>query len=240
MLYLAMSCFQGRTQDAAWDSIVAWFGEGVGGVQLTPGNLPSPGFRERVEASRIPTRRHHGFSWGRLRRKVWAPGPVAPVGDGGLPFVACFSDPGRSVHPPPLSCDAGELAGVFDEARRAGWALETMYPGHLLGTGAELVQAMEAGVELAVDVSHLHIQRTAGVLSDAELARVLTYDHIVEVHVSANDGRADQHRPLQPDSFLLKAAVALARDRAVPLVWETYLHKQTREQVLGQLELLVG
>ena len=66
----------------------------------------------------------------------------------------------------------------------------------MLGTGAELERAMDARLRLAVDVSHLHIQRCAGVLSDTTLRRVLAYARVAEVHVSQNDGRTDQHHPI--------------------------------------------
>lgn len=258
MLHIAMSCYQGRTQDAAWDAVTALLRVGLDGVQLTPGNLPSLGFRARVEGSGVPTRRHHGFSWTRYRRTVWTSGRAA------------FVDPGRSVHPPVhgeptegglgtggASAAAGgqpvaaggepvagvapgaKLDGVLDEARRAGWALETMYPGQLLGTGAELRRAMAAGLDLAVDVSHLWIQRCAGVLDDVDLRAVLDYDGIVEVHLSDNDGRSDRHGLLSKDTFLLEWARGRGAD-GVPLVWESYLHGVDADTVRGQLDLLAA
>lgn len=249
MLHIAMSCYQGRTQHAAWDAVTALLRVGLDGVQLTPGNLPSTGFRERVEGSGVPTRRHHGFSWTRYRRTVWTSGRAA------------FVDAGRSVHPPvhgspsqgggpaaggesAESCGEsaeGEpgatLDGVLDEAKRAGWALETMYPGQLLGTGAELRRAMAAGAGLAVDVSHLWIQRCSGVLDDADLRAVLDYDGIVEVHLSENDGRSDWHGLVSKDTFLLEWARGKGAD-GVPLVWESYLHGVDADTVRRQLDLL--
>lgn len=208
-----MSCYQGRTQDAAWDGLAALLDDGLGdgvGVQLTPGNLPSAGFRERVERSGVPVRRHHGFAWSAYRRAVWREGQPA------------FSDPGRSVHPPPEGPELGaDLAG----AELAGWSVETMYPGELLGTGEQLRVAMALGARLAVDVSHLWIQRCAGVLGDADLAALLDYDGIVEVHVSDNDGRTDQHRLPTSSSFLLDWALRACAERQLPLVWESYLHR---------------
>lgn len=207
-----MSCYQGRTQDAAWDGLAALIGDGLGqdvGVQLTPGSLPSVGFRERVAASGVPVRRHHGFAWSAYRRAVWRDGQSA------------FSDPGRSVHPP----SDGDVHAIVAASLAAGWALETMYPGELLGTGAQLRSAMALGARLAVDVSHLWIQRSAGVLGDADLAAVLDYDGIVEVHVSDNDGRTDQHRLPTASSFLLDWALRACAERRLPMVWESYLHR---------------
>ena len=79
--------------------------------------------------------------------------------------------------------------------------LETMYPGYALGDGAALEDAMARRLRLAVDVSHLLMQREQGCLSAATLARVLDYDRIAEIHVSANDGRRDLHAPLAADTF---------------------------------------
>lgn len=244
MLHIAMSCYQGRTQDAAWDAVTAWLGAGVDGVQLTPGNLPSPGFRERVEGSGVATRRHHGFSWTRYRRPVWTADRAA------------FVDPGRSVHPPVHGApsEAGSLDGraqsggepwatldgVVDEAKRAGWAIETMYPGQLLGSGGELRRAMAAGAALAVDVSHLWIQRCAGVLDDVDLRAVLDYDGIVEVHVSDNDGRSDRHTLLSDSTFLLQWAREVTEARGLPLIWESYLHGLDADSIRRQLDLVAS
>lgn len=210
-----MSCYQGRTQDAAWDGLASLLVKGLGGgvgVQLTPGNLPSAGFRERVERSGVPVRRHHGFAWSAYRRAVWRDG------------LPTFTDPGRSVHPPSEGSGA-RIHAVLEGAHAAGWSVETMYPGELLGTGAQLREAMALGASLAVDISHLWIQRCAGVLGDADLAAVLDYDGVVEVHVSDNDGRTDQHRLPTSSSFLLDWALRVCAERRLPLIWESYLHR---------------
>lgn len=213
-VYLAMSCFQGRTQDDAWDALMPWIGPAVG-VQLTPGNLPSEGFRARVEASGVPVRRHHGFSYPQYRRPLWQCS------------TPCFTDPERSVHPP----DDGDLAVVLT----APFIFETMYPGHPLGTGPELGLAMDIGVRLAVDISHLWIQRCAGVLDDAVQRRLLDYPHIAEVHVSHNNGRTDGHLPLTAEAYLLD----WARQHPAPVVWESYLHRSTPDTIHRQLNTLL-
>jgi len=188
---------------------------GVDGIQLTPGCQPTADF-----AARGTTRTHHGFTPRAFRtREVWA--------DDGACLVA--SD---SVHPP--RADSPAAARFLDG--RPTPILETMYPGYALGDGDALDDAMDRGLALAVDVSHLHIQRTQGCLGDRTLARVLDYDRIAEIHVSANDGRHDQHRPLAADSFGL--AWARARLADVPVILECYFHRLTLAQRLAQIALI--
>ncbi len=185
---------------------------GVGGIQLTPGNMPTAGFADRVARSGLATRTHHGFSYDAFRtREVWA-------ADGTCNVTS------TSVHPP--------RAGAFV----TGGVLETMYPGWELGDGDALEAAMARGQWLAVDISHLHIQRTQRLLGDATLARILDYDRIAEVHVSANDGRRDLHAPLAPTTFGLDWARAKLAD--TPVILECYFHHLSINQRRAQIELV--
>jgi hypothetical protein len=200
----------------AFDDLAAC---GADGIQLTPGNMPTPGFAAHV-ASR-PTRTHHGFTFTAFKtRTIWASDGACNVA----------SD---SVHPP-LSSDPAS-ARFLD--RDALPVLETMYPSYALGSGDELDVAMARDLPLAVDVSHLFIQREQGVLGDATLARVLDYDRIAEVHVSANDGRHDTHRPLTASSFGLDWARAKLA-AGTPVVLECYFHHLTACQRRTQVELI--
>jgi hypothetical protein len=204
----------------AFDELAAY---GVG-VQLTPGNEPTPDFAELRTTTTVPTRTHHGFRVDRRASRVWA--------DDG----ACVAT-SDSVHPPRLETPAAAHFDRWLEQQGDSRVLETMYPGYRLGTGVELERAMELGVRLAVDVSHLFIQQTAGVLEDRTLRRVLASAHIVEVHVSQNDGRHDSHRPLRRDSFEL----GWARERlqhGVPVIYEAYLHVVSEPSRRAQLELV--
>jgi hypothetical protein len=194
---------------AAFDELAAL----ADGVQLTPGNHPTPGFRAHV-AGRV-TRTHHGFDFEHRLRAVWRGGRL--VTDA------------TSVHPPET------LAGM----EGAEVVLETMYPGERLGTGEELAWAMARGLRLAVDVSHLHIQRTAGVLGDRTLARLLDYDRIEEVHVSANDGRRDAHAAIRDDSFGLDWARA-RHHAGTPVIVECYMHKLSDDDRRRQVALVRG
>jgi hypothetical protein len=219
-LFLALSCLQGRPMRQAFDELSAW---GTG-VQLTPGNEPTAGFFQHVSSTRVPTRTHHGFSFERRATRVWS--------DDG----ACLSS-SDSVHPPKVGTPAAARFNEWLEANGRTRVLETMYPGYCLGTGPELERALALGVRLAVDVSHLFIQRTAGVLDEGTLRRVLDTPTLVEVHVSQNDGRHDAHRPLRRDSFEL----GWARERlaaGTPVIYEAYLHVLSDGARSRQLELV--
>ncbi|MCO7223025.1 hypothetical protein [Pleionea sp. CnH1-48] len=43
----------------------------ITGIQLTPGNVPTVGFKEVVSSSSLPTLTHHGFDWLSMRGTVW-------------------------------------------------------------------------------------------------------------------------------------------------------------------------
>ena len=79
MLYLALSCFQGRRMSDAAETLVA-LAPGCVGLQLTPGCAPSP-----IDVT-CPLRTHHGFTYRALRAQVWDGGTLVWHGD--------------SVHPP--------------------------------------------------------------------------------------------------------------------------------------------
>ncbi|MBA3500785.1 MAG: hypothetical protein M4D80_18100 [Myxococcota bacterium] len=189
------------------------------GIQLTPGNIPTRAFREHVVASRVTTRRHHGFTFDARKTETWIDG-------------ACAVD-SESVHPPL----AGAAWRPWLERAPAPPIVEVMYPGYELGTGDEVEAAMTDGITLAVDVSHVYLQRMAGVMTDATWRRLADYDRIAEVHVSANQGRADTHRPLTRETFGLdwiRERVANGDD----VILECYMHKLDDEQRQHQMELL--
>ncbi len=224
---------------AAFDELAALgaaFGQGA--VQLTPGNHPTPGFQRHVAgaaaASRSRTRTHHGFDFEARKREVWS-------SDG-----RCLVD-ADSVHPP--TSDSAAARAVEARGGVGAWLethafgahplLETMYPGYLLGTGDELEDAMRLGAPLAVDVSHVFIQLCAGAMKETTWQRLAAYEHVREVHVSANAGTHDSHAPLTPDSF----GLGWARERlraGVPTVLECYVHRLSPPERAGQMELLLG
>jgi hypothetical protein len=219
MLYLALSCLQGRPALQACRDLRSL---GVAGIQLTPGNVPDPTLAG--ELAHVPVRTHHGFSWSAMKQRVWE--------DSGRCCVSA-----DSVHPPTVREPAYAVwwEAICDESRTAIY--ETMYPGYRLGCGEEIERAMDVGLRLAVDISHIHIQRSAGVLSAQTWRRLQRYAGIAELHVSDNAGRIDSHRPLTPNTF----GLGWARERAsigLPLVLEAYMHKLSDTERRAQVELL--
>jgi hypothetical protein len=224
MLFLAMSCLQGRPMQAAFDELRGL----ADGVQLTPGNVPSANFRGHVQAAATVTavRAHHGFSFVARRREVWDD-------DGNCRVTA------ESVHPPTSDHPAARhfLAQLAQLPARV--VLETMYPGYCLGDDAGVHEAMALQRPLAVDVSHVFLALAAGTMTMGTWARLQEYERIVEVHLSANDGRSDAHRPLARDSFGLDWARAKGR-AGTPLVLECYFHRLDHDERRRQVELARG
>jgi hypothetical protein len=56
------------------------------------------------------------------------------------------------------------------------------------------------------------------------LRKLLSYEHIVELHVSANDGTKDAHLPVTRGTYGLAWAAERYRD-GTPVVFEGYLHR---------------
>lgn len=189
---------------------------GPDAVQLTPGNPPTRGFTPS-----LPVRTHHGFAFDAWKRPVWAE-------DG-----RCLVD-SDSVHPP---VGAGDAWWRWVLAQEAPPVLETMYPGNGLGTGAALDQAMDAGLALAVDVSHVFIQFHAGVIGARTWARLQDYGRIAEVHVSQNPGTTDAHQPLTANAFGLAWAKAKLK-AGTPVILESYFHRLSHDRRRAQVDLV--
>jgi hypothetical protein len=203
-------------------------------VQLTPGNHPTRAFETHVATRGVPTRLHHGFAYAARKRPVWS--------DDGRCLVRGEA---HSVHPPQAGSRAAATVAACGLAR---WLeplvtsegmplLETMYPGYVLGSGAEIDLAMELGVRLAVDVSHVFMQLAQGAMATSTWDRLARYERIGEVHVSANDGTRDAHAPLEENAFGLGwARERMARD--TPVVLECYMHRLGPGERRSQLEIL--
>ncbi|MEZ4297331.1 MAG: hypothetical protein R3B70_20370 [Polyangiaceae bacterium] len=308
MLYLAMSCLQGRPQMAAYLALARL---GADGIQLTPGNHPSPGFKAFLRGSRLSFRVHDGFSWHAYRAPTtrddgtlvrpdhegpWSlHPPEMPSPESASPRQGPWSlhppempspkrlfssgagaqppqrphvgSPGRAPHrstpprnqtaqldaflgdvasPEPAPCSSTSPRDLTDQldsflgaAASEGAIVETMYSGYLLDTGEALCHAMDRGARLAVDIAHLHLQETAGQLDPGVRRRLEEYDGVAEVHVSANDGRSDAHRPLRADSPGLGWAHARLR-AGTPVVLECYMHRLSDDERRRQVDIARG
>ena len=93
----------------------------------------------------------------------------------------------------------------MDNARRCAdlfdvpVAIEGLYPSArepwLVATWEEYRRLLDSGVPFALDLSHLNILATwSGRLDMGLTAEMLSSERCIEVHVSSNDGRHDQHR----------------------------------------------
>lgn len=222
MVYLALSCLQGRQMQPAAEELLSL---GVEGLQLTPGLAPTPDFSLWLEQQGVKVRTHHGFSWQHLNRRVWS--------DEGDCLVA--SD---SVHPPQTNhLSASVWKNKAENGDYRDLILETMYPQYLLGGSEELNWAMDLNLQLAVDVSHIYIQLCQGSLSKEIWLRLQNYENIQELHLSANKGNGDIHQPLNQNSFGLDWVKERSQN-AIPLVLECYMHRLSQEERLEQLELI--
>jgi hypothetical protein len=208
MLLLALSCLQGCSTASAASELLEL---GVDGLQLTPGCAPSIGFKESLTGVTYKT--HHGFSWVALRKSVWSSSNEL------------LTNP-DSVHPPKCYVDLTK----YQEQ-----VFEVMYPGYYLGSGSEVELAMEQGVYLAVDISHVFIQVSSGAMSLSTWSRLKCYGRVKEIHVSANNGTSDLHKPITKDSFGLSW---LGDRRELPVVLECYMHRLSKSERLEQIKLI--
>jgi hypothetical protein len=213
MLYLALSCYQGRRMGDAAEALLA-LAPGRVGLQLTPGCAPGPITAEG------PTRTHHGFTPHALRTRVWDAGTLVWHGD--------------SLHPP-LARDVP--AGWNPPA---DVVLETMYPGYAaVSNGDRICQAMDDGRWLAVDVAHLDIQAHHGVLPEAVKRKLLDYERVAEVHVSTSHEHRDTHAKLLTHTWGTEWARAKLA-AGTPVILECYMHHLTRDECVGQVAFLTG
>ena len=214
MLYLALSCLQGRPIKSAAEELLNL---GTNSLQLTPGLVPDADFKLWLETEKINYLIHHGFSWHKYNTAVWNKNADCLVTS-------------NSIHPPVLDSPPGKL--WKKRAERGDYhdfLLETMYPKYHLGNDNELTWAMDNKLNLAVDVSHLYIQQQSGYLSNSVWRRLQQYERIGELHLSANNGRADIHQPLTKTSFGLDWVKERSVDN-IPVVLECYMHRLSHSE----------
>lgn len=217
-LLAALSCFQGQPATEAADELLAL---GFDGLQLTPGCAPNAHLADALVARNITALTHHGYSSTALRRRVW--------GDDGA--LLCHAD---SVHPPMVE-NAEWFWRTAEHSPEALPVIEVMYGRYALGSGRDIHRAMDAGLKLAVDVSHLYIQICQNTASQSDVDALLEYANVSEIHLSHNDGARDSHLPLHAGSY----GLGWAKERTgVPVVFEGYLHALTSDQRREQLDVI--
>jgi hypothetical protein len=224
MLFLALSCLQGREMQPTAQDLIDLE---VDGLQLTPGNTPSENFRQWIYQQNLEIRTHHGFYWNRLRQRVWD-------NDGDCLVSS------HSVHPPKIESEASQA--WMQKSERGAYQnilLETMYPGYCLGSREEILWAMAIGLNLAVDVSHIYIQLCQGSLDRSTWHKLQNYPNIGEFHISANNGKGDIHQPINSETFGLD----WIRDRTngvrdLPVILECYIHHLSLPERQEQISLI--
>lgn len=116
----------------------------------------------------------------------------------------------RLLDAPAYTAHAGRrteatLATVFDNTRRCAdlFGVRCGVEGHYPTAGDEFLLAdwreyralLDAQIDYALDLSHLNIvAHRTGRRDDALVADLLASEHLLELHISSNDGRGDQHR----------------------------------------------
>lgn len=149
------------------------------------------------------------------------PGPPAridasTVSAGTLPWFRRIADLSRRLGAARYSLHAGyrrdcSLPQLADHLRRLVQhmelpvAVEGLYPARhdpfLLSTWAEYRWLLDEAPDrpgFAIDLSHLHILHCNHPADPGLVRALLSSPRCLEIHLSDNDGRADQHRPL-PD-----------------------------------------
>ncbi len=217
MLFIALSCLQGRPQGEAYKELLQLNPDGV---QLTAGNLPTPKFKEEVS---IPYRLHHNFSWNKRKGEVYD-NYLKPINIGH----------NHSIHPPQYKDDI-DFNSWINSCNDV--LLETMYPGYLLGCGKELEIAMSLKKRLAIDISHIHIMFSQGVISKKQINKLFDYDNIEEIHISHNSGKYDTHSPICDDTPFLHW---IKERKSVLWVYESYLHKLSLIDRKKQIDIIIN
>jgi hypothetical protein len=200
---------------------------GIDGLQLTPGNAPSHNFQQWLSQQPLEIRTHHGFSWDRLRQKVWDSNGDCLVRS-------------NSVHPPKIEDEVSQIwSQKAEQGAYQNILLETMYAGYCLGSREDILWSMAVGLNLAIDVSHIYIQLCQGSLDRSTWQKLQNYPHIREFHISANNGKGDIHQPLDPQTFGLDWIRDRTNgDRDLPVILECYMHHLSFAERQAQVKLV--
>ena len=120
-----------------------------------------------------------------------------------------FGAKGYSIHAGKRSeCDLTgmlEQLDMIQENSDTPVAVEGLYPTKkdlwLMATWGEYETVAERGYSYALDLSHLNIVAEVEGRNDSLVRDLLSSTQCMEVHVSANDGRADSHRPMEAQAL---------------------------------------
>lgn len=258
----------------AWATQEGYIAKGSGIQLCPGNHPAKDATQRYIEKLRIPIRYHHTFSWDhKVGAPAWrqdkALGPRQEFNVSCMEYarglqdaVACYhwdmppAGVPWSLHPPqspemvrrmktdPKLAEAWMTAYAF-ESETNNRIIEVMWGEEYdLATDARINELMDRGVRVALDVSHVFIGLTRGAVTEATWKRLQDYPRISEVHVSANDGKWDSHRPLESGKFGLD----WARDWAMKqpenadtaFVYEGYWHKLQPEERHAQVALAVG
>jgi len=202
----------------AFDELLSYAPDGI---QLTPGNAPTVDFTAYYKSKDILIRTHHGFTPKAMRHEVWDENHI-------------LNGQWDSIHPPRLS----ELDWWPSTKSIATNCFEVMYPGQNLGNGISVDRAMDENLNLAIDVSHIHIQLTQETMTEMTWRRLQDYPYISEIHISANNGKRDQHHTIDKSSFGLEWACKRTQSDKLPLILESYWHNTPEDDRKTQLNII--
>jgi hypothetical protein len=221
-IYLALSCLQGRPMQSSAEELLALK---PFGLQLTPGNAPTLGFENWLKENNINYLVHHGFCWNTLKQNVWDE-------------KGKFLTNSHSVHPPlKTNLDSDTWYKILEKKQNLP-ILETMYPEYYLGNGLEIEQAMQLELDLAIDISHIFIQKVNNLITEKLWKKLQNYSNIKEIHVSANSGKRDSHKIINQESFGLEWAKE--RCNEIPVILECYMHRLSGNERLEQMQILLN
>jgi sugar phosphate isomerase/epimerase len=245
-MYLSLSAYGGATTRQALESIAA---AGIYQVELAIGVRPDPDITTTIhdfQQQGMIFRAHHAFVWESRHHPFNLAQPIAGRGaidrdyfQRMIEWLAACGIKAYSVHP-----------GSYDVDRPADWqrmlqnlewlqalckqhgitlGVETMYPGregNFLGSLPEIMELRRVmpTLQWVLDLSHLNLWP-----SDRLLDRLLVIEelapHLLEIHISDNDGLLDQHRSITDRTWWLPWQ-HLWPD-TVPYVLETRLNRQS-------------
>lgn len=139
----------------------------------------------RVDIADLPQQRHYFEALAAVSKELNAPAYSAHAGRRDRASLA------------DVLLNARQLADLFG----VPVAIEGHYPtvdDHwLIDSWDEYRMLFESGIPYALDLSHLHIlARQTGRYETALVQEMLNCERCLEVHVSSNNGHADQHKPM--------------------------------------------